>query len=42
MRKLYLIWNYMWFNYHYSHLRKHDHRLEVVLPDWMNRTSLED
>ena len=34
MQRFLLKWNYWWLCYHMMHLRKHDNRIEKVIPDW--------
>jgi len=37
MNRLVIFWNYFWWNYHINHARKHDDRIEKVIPDWRNK-----
>lgn len=40
--QIFSMWNYFWYLYHYAHLKKHDSRLDAVVPDWIKTTDPND
>lgn len=42
MGKLFVFWNYFWWNYHLDQARRHDARIESVIVDWKLRCQSGD